>query len=115
MAPIDNTQESQSLSFSELWGMCVTHWRWFAVSLAVCLLAATLYILKTPPVYTRSASVLVKEDAKGKSIAGDVSAAFSDLGFVQTNVNVNNEIINFQSPDLMLEVVKRLHLATDYK
>ena len=107
--------QQQSLSLSEIWGMCISHWQWFVLSLAVCLLAAALYILKTPPVYTRSASVLVKEDTKGQSIAGDVSAAFSDLGFGQVKVNVNNEIINFQSPDLMLEVVKRLHLETDYK
>ena len=107
--------QQQSLSFTELWALCLSHWRWFVLSLAICLFGAALYILKTPPVYTRSAAVLVKEDTKGNSIAGDVSAAFSDLGFGQTKVNVNNEILNFQSPDLMLEVVKRLHLETDYK
>ena len=108
-------QRQQPLTFNEIWALCLSHWRWFVLSVAVCLAAAVLYILMTPPVYTRSASVLVKEDTKGQSIASDAAAAFSDLGFGQVKVNVNNEIINFQSPDLMLEVVKRLHLETDYK
>jgi len=107
-------QEQETLTFKDIWNLCLSHWKWFAISLGVCLFVAAFYILKTTPVYTRAASVLIKEDRKGGSVSGDISAAFSDLGFGQTRVNVNNEIINFLSPDLMLEVVKNLHLDVDY-
>ena len=95
--------------------MCVSHWLWFAIAVAACLFAATVYIYKTVPVYSRTASVLIKEDSKGRSVSADITAAFSDLGFGQTKVNVNNEIVNFKSPDLMLQVVKNLNLNIDYK
>ena len=115
MATPETPTQQQTLGFMELWSLCISKWRWFLLSVGLCLLAAALYILTTPPVYTRSASILVKEDLKGRSIATDAAAAFSSIGFVQTNVNVNNEIINFQSPDLMCEVVKRLGIDTEYK
>ncbi len=111
----ETQQEDNNLSLKDIWALCVNHWKWFAISLAVCLLAATYYVLTTVPVYTRSASVLIKEDRKSGSVSSDISAAFSDLGFGQTRVNVNNEIINFLSPDLMQQVVRNLHLDVDYK
>ena len=113
--PSAQQQRQQQLGFLELWSLCLSKWRWFVLSVGLCLLAAALYILTTPPVYTRSASILVKEDLKGRSIATDAAQAFNSIGFVQANVNVNNEIINFQSPDLMTEVVRRLGIDTEYK
>ena len=105
----------EPLSIKDIWNMCISHWYWFAIAVAACLFIAAFYILKTTPVYTRSASVLIKEDTKGRSVSSDITSAFSDLGFGQTRVNVNNEIVNFKSPDLMLQVVKNLNLNIDYK
>ena len=84
------------------------------VSLAVCLGIAVWYLLTTPPVYTRSASILIKDDSKGKSASTDMET-FSDFGLFTSNTNVNNEMGTLQSPDLMREVVSRLHLDMDYK
>ena len=111
----DSLQEKQTPTFADLWSMCVRRLSWFALSVFVCLSLGALYILKTPPVYTRYASVLIKEDAKGNTIGGDIQSTFSNLSLVASNVNVNNEILNFASPDMMIEVVKRLHLETEYK
>ena len=115
--PRDNFQEQEENNFSlnDIWALCIGHWKWFVISLAICLLLASLYILKTVPVYTRSASVLIKEDRKSGSVSGDISSSISGLGLGLSQVNVNNEIVNFTSPDLMLQVVKNLHLDVDYK
>ena len=112
---IENNDNLAGLTIKDWISICLSKWRWFLISLVLCLLAATIYILKTPPVYTRSAQLLIKEDAKGRSISGDISSTFSDLGLVRGRVNVNNEILNLQSPDLMMEVVRRLNLSTEYK
>ena len=74
---------------------------------------ATVYLLRTPAVYTRTASVLIKEDSKGKSVSSDLES-FSEFGLFQSGTNVNNELITFQSPALMTEVVKRLRLDMNY-
>ena len=107
-------QEEQVLSIRELWTMCVARWPWFVGSVLLCLLIASVYILKTPPVYTRQASILIKEDTKKNSSIGDVSSDFANMALGMARVNVSNEIISFTSPDMMTEVVKRLHLETNY-
>ena len=109
-----SVQEQAGLTLRDMVAMCLHRWPWFVLSVLICAAVAVFYILRTPPVYTRSASVLIKEDRKGRSIAADVQSSFSDLGLVQSNVNVNNEIINFSSPDMMMEVVKRLNLDVEY-
>ena len=109
------SREGRNLTLKDIWFLCIHNWKWFVISLALCLLAATFYILKTTPVYSRNASVLIKEDRKSGSVSSDISSAFTDLGFGQTRVNVNNEIINFSSPDLMQQVVQNLNLDVDYR
>ncbi len=102
------------IRIQDLYYLCLAKWRWFVLSLVVCLGIATIYLLMTPPVYTRTASLLIKEESKGQSLSGDVGASFSDLGLFQSNTNVNNELISLQSPAVMYDVVKRLHLEVDY-
>lgn len=102
------------IRIQDLYYLCLAKWRWFVLSLVVCLGIALIYLLKTPPVYTRTASLLIKEESKGQSLSGDVGATFSDLGLFQSNTNVNNELISLQSPAVMYDVVKRLHLEVDY-
>ena len=41
--------------------------------------------------------------------------SFSDLGLFTTNTNVYNEMGTLKSPDIMREVVSRLHLEMNYQ
>lgn len=102
------------IRIQDLYYLCLAKWRWFILSLVVCLGVAVIYLLMTPPVYTRTASLLIKEESKGQSLSGDVGTTFSDLDLFQSNTNVNNELISLQSPAVMFDVVKRLHLEVDY-
>lgn len=88
-------------------------WPWIVLSLLVCVGLAMLYLLRCQPVYTRTASIIIKDDSKGKSASADLDA-FADMGFIQTNTNINDEINKLQSPDIMEEVVKRLDLDMNY-
>lgn len=108
---LQNTQDF--VRIQDLLYLCLAKWHWFVLSLAVCLGVAIAYLLRTPPVYTRSASILIKDDSKGKSASTDMES-FADFGIFTTNTNVNNEMGTLQSPDLMREVVTRLHLEMNY-
>jgi len=99
----------------ELFHLCLAKWRWFAASVALTLGLATLYILCTPPVYTRSTFLMVKEDSKGKAIGSNVASMFADLGLAQENANVNNEQLAMLMPSVVKEVVMRLNLDMDYR
>ncbi|MBD9137841.1 MAG: polysaccharide biosynthesis tyrosine autokinase [Alistipes shahii] len=104
-----------TMTVKDLFYLCLAKWRWFAVSVLFVVGVAVLYILRTPPVYTRSALVMVKEDSKGRSIGSDISSLFADLGLTQANANVNNELLAMQTPAAILETIKRLNLDIDYR
>ncbi len=108
-------RSDDSLRVRELFYLCLVKWRWFVVSVLICVGVAVFYILCTPPVYTRSAFLMIKEDTKGKAIGSDVASMFADLGLGQMNANVNNELLAMRMPSVVKEVVKRLNLDVNYR
>lgn len=107
------TQQQEVMSIKDLLYLCLARWQWFLLSLVVCMGVAIAYLLITPPVYTRTASILIKDNTDGKSASSDLEN-FGDFGMFTTKTNVNNEIGTLKSPDLMREVVTRLHLNVNY-
>ncbi len=101
------------LRIKDILYVCLAKWQWFVLSLAVCLGGATVYLLRTVPVYTRTATILIKDDSNGNT-AGANMTSFGDLGLVTTTSNVANEIATLKSPDLMREVAARLALNMTY-
>ncbi|GAB6122596.1 tyrosine-protein kinase family protein [Dysgonomonas termitidis] len=93
--------------------MSVAKWHWFAISLAISLFVAFIYVSITAPIYTRSASVLIKDNSKG-GMSSDEISTFSDMGLFKSNTNIHNEIQTLKSPLLMQEVVQRLKLYENY-
>ena len=101
------------IRIQDLWGMFIPKWYWFATSLFVALATASLYLLSTPNVYTRTAAILIKDDSKNNSPASAMNE-FADMGIFKSNTNINNELLTLKSPTLMTEVVKRLGLNEIY-
>lgn len=97
------------IRIQDLWGMYAPKWYWFAVSLFIALAIAVLYLLSTPPIYTRTAAILIKDNSKSNSSTSAMSD-FSDLGIFKSNTNINNELLTLKSPTQMIEVVRRLGL-----
>ena len=108
-----NVQQEDGLSIQDILSLCLGHWLWFVISVILCVGMATVYLLHTPKSYTRTASIMIKDDQKGNSIGG-MDQAFSQLGLFQSNTNVQNELISIQSPDLMLEIVRRMSMDVSY-
>lgn len=113
-ASSQNAQAVQTLTAKDLLYMCVSRWYWFVISLALCCGFAVYHLLKTPPVYERTAKILIKNDRISGTSGGDVGSSFTGMGFLQSNTNVLNEIVAITSPTVMYEVVKRLGLDVNY-
>lgn len=99
-------------NFADIWTMIWEHKWWYLLSLSICLIFAGFYLYKTAPTYSRSAKIIINENAQDATLR-DI-ANISGFGGQSSSVNVNNEIEAFTSPDLMQTVVERLGLQTTY-
>lgn len=99
-------------SFIDIIWEYLRHWKWFILSLAVCLAIGAFVIMTTQRQYKTSLSVLLNE-GKG-STGGSSGLSLDELGVLSTITNLDNEIAILSSPDLMTEVVDSLNLRTHY-
>ncbi|MGM9741511.1 MAG: GumC family protein [Candidatus Cryptobacteroides sp.] len=112
----ENIQQNDDfLNIQDILILCLSKWKWFVLSLLIAGCCAVFYILRTPPVYTRSAAILIKEEGKGSSSLSSELSSFADMGIFSSSTNVYNELISIQSPAIMWEVVKRLHIDVNYQ
>jgi uncharacterized protein involved in exopolysaccharide biosynthesis len=77
---------------------------------------AIAYLIVTQPKYTKSAQILVKDDSAMGALMGQLGGLADLGGLVGFGVssNVYNELYAFQSPWLILNVVKQMHLDMTY-
>lgn len=104
-------QADDSLSIMDMLMLCVRHWPWFVLSLIICFGAATLYLLSTPKIYTRTMSVLVKSGSANQTAE---IKAFEELGVGNLTSEISDEIVAIHSPAAIYDMVKRLHLDISY-
>lgn len=109
-APAGN-EEEDSINIGDFFALCARCWRWFVVSVAVCMLLGALYVLRSPKVYTRTAQVMVQDDDSNPQ---GVTSALNDIGLFSTPTNVANELLAFDSPALIGDVIERLGLRGVY-
>lgn len=116
MADIDNTQEEESLDIRALLDQCKANWKWFVLSVIVCVGIGVLYLMKTPKQFERSATLLIKDEQGSKGGSG-MAAMAASFGFSTgggSGMNVNNELAILQSPAYIMETGKRLGLDMNY-
>ncbi|MFI3295235.1 MAG: polysaccharide biosynthesis tyrosine autokinase [Rikenellaceae bacterium] len=108
-----NNKEKNYLTLRDVWEVFINNIWLFVASVIIALAVAIAYISITPPTFTRTASILIKSDQKGQSIAssGDI---FEDIGLVKSYTDINNEIYVLGTSTFMEEVVKRLSLNYNY-
>ena len=107
----NNRQSSAEdfMTLTDLWRICIAHRRWFVFSLCLCLGIAVCYLIVTPPLYTRKATVLVKQEQMGKSAVKITSdEEFNSIGLMQQSTNVANVQRELTSLRVLTEVCRRL-------
>ena len=109
----DVRKQESEINISDIFHLILANWYWFVLSVLVCGGVACFYLKSSSKIYSRKASVLIRDDSKGGGMSE--SAAFSDLSLFGGKRNVDNEVLVFQSRHLMEEVAHRLHLDMSYK
>ena len=83
-----------------------SYWKWFVVSLIVCMTIAVLYLEFALPTYKIKTSILFKDDVKG---GGSVEmTAFKDMSLLTQKNNVDNELKLLKSSLIVEKVIREL-------
>lgn len=90
------------------------YWPWFVACLILCLIGAWGYLRYQTPVYNVNATVLIKQDDKGKGSANSPLATMQDLGMLSMASNFDNEMEILHSRTLIKKVVNTLGLNIRY-
>lgn len=107
MAEKTNKSTDNFVTIADLLLSCIVRWRWFVVSIGICLLFAVRYILTAPYLYSRSASIMVHEEAVGSNATDKNSKDFSDIGFLKQKNNLVDIVRHITSLDVLMEVANR--------
>lgn len=106
-------QEENGFDFKSLLVKMFINWKWFAVSIVVCLCAAFFYLQKQTPIYRTQAMVMINDEFKG-SFHNQMQSFQQDFGMMSTGVVIDNEIEVLRSRAVIQKTVMDLELYTSY-
>ena len=108
------TRQQDDINWQELIQTSLKHWKWFVVSIIVCIALGVGYLLIKVPVYYVSAQVLLKDkDNKMSSPALSALANLGSLGGLSSlskSNNLDNEIGIMSTRAVTKEAVHKLGL-----
>lgn len=110
------SQVEDMISLRDILDIFIFNWKWFVLSILICLALSRLYLATQLNIYQRSAVLLVKDDNSGNSSARSARGtdALMQLNGVVMGTNVKNEVYVLQSHQLMKDVVRQLNLDIRY-
>ncbi|MEP6466257.1 MAG: polysaccharide biosynthesis tyrosine autokinase [Parafilimonas sp.] len=105
-------EESNGLELKKIIYKFLQNWKWFALSVFICLLLSFVYLRYATPVYNITSEILIKDDAG--SGGGDQQDLLSQLDIFNTQNNVNDEKAILQTYYLLRKVVDEMQLNVSY-
>ncbi|MFC2296323.1 MAG: polysaccharide biosynthesis tyrosine autokinase, partial [Prevotella sp.] len=112
--PQTNADEQKGfLDFGTIYATAVLNWKWFVLSLIICLGAAAIYLRYTTPIYEASAKLLIK-DNDGRTGNRNNMMNSATLGVISNSTGIDNEMEILTSHSLAIQAVRDLKLYTNY-
>ncbi len=102
----------KSFDFIGLFIKYLSFWKWFLISLVVCISIALIYIKYTLPTYNVQTSVLFQDSRRGSG--STAAGAFDGMGLITQTSNVDNEMKMLGSALIAEKVVRELENYTSY-
>ena len=105
--------EKSFFNFQKLLTTYLLNWKWFVLSLIICLGIAAIKLRYTTPIYQSHAKLLVKAEdnsnGRGRGIQG-----MTNLGIMSNSAGLENEIEILKSRTLAADAIRDLKLYATY-
>lgn len=115
---IQNASEEQSsFNFQTIYTAFILNWKWFLLSILICVGIGFLYLRYATPVYNVTAKLLIKDDNSDKRTGGGALQALesmSNLGIISNNYGVENEQEIITSTTIAEQAIRDLKLYVSY-
>ena len=110
---IQENEEKSSFDFAVIYTTLILNWKWFVLSLIICLGAAHIYLRYATPIYQAAAKLLIKEEQNGRR--GNSIQSSANLGIISNSNGMDNEMEILKSRTLAQQAVYDLKLYTTYR
>lgn len=117
MESILENEEKSSFDFATIYTVLILNWKWFVLSLIICMGAAHIYLRYATPIYQSAAKLLIKDDeGSGSSFKGGNSImSAANLGIISNSNGIDNEMEILKSRTLAQQAVYDLKLYVNYR
>ena len=100
-------QGKSSLNYQQILRTLILNWKWFVLSLVICVGIAAIYLRYTTPVYQATTKLLVKDDdSNQRGRASNSIAQAANLGIMVNTNGFDNEIEILKSRLLAEQTVR---------
>lgn len=113
-SPMGEQEETSSINFQTIYTAVILHWKWFVLSLIICMGCAMIYLRYKTPVYQAYAKLLIKDDdSRGRGEKSGVLTT-SNLGIMSNSTGIDNEMEILSSLSIAQQAVRDLKLYVNY-
>ena len=113
----ESAEEQSSFNFQTIYTAFILNWKWFIMSIIICVCFGFLYLRYATPVYNTSAKLLIKDDSNDKRGGGSTLQALesmSNLGIISNNYGIENELEILTSTVIAEQAIRDLRLYVNY-
>ena len=114
---VQEQEEKSAIDFQLIYTNLILNWKWFVLSLIVCLGIGYLYLRYATPAYQASTKVLIKDDDDSKrrgSLGSSMIQSAANLGFMSNSNGIDNEIEILSAHDLAQLAVHDMKIYVNY-
>ena len=117
MESIQENEEKSSFDFATIYTVLILNWKWFVLSLIICMGAAHIYLRYATPIYQSAAKLLIKDDEGSRSSfkGGNSIMSATNLGIISNSNGIDNEMEILKSRTLAQQTVYDLKLYVNYR
>ena len=114
---VQNQEEKSAIDFQLIYTTLILNWKWFILSIILCLGLGYLYLQHAKPVFQTTTKVLIKDDDQSKRSGGMNSSMIqsaANLGFMTNSNGIDNEMEILSASDMARQAVIDMKTYVNY-
>lgn len=105
---IDNSNDLKRILSDYL-----SYWKWFILSVVLCVAGVWVYLRYATPVYRVSITIMINDEVQGGN--NEAMMALTDIGYLSSTKNIGSEMELLRSRTIVEQVVKEMKLYITYQ